>query len=513
VSPELNAKTLLFESRFEGGNLGRVVQVHEYEYDLFLMPDINTKAGVNGGNTQWYYFAVTNMKPDVEYKLNIVNLVKPNSLYNSGMRPAFYSTTDGEKGIGWRRVGERIAYYENEYETETAVPYYTLTFTLTFPYENDVCYLAHCFPYSYSDLSTFLTELLARPNASRSVQMSTMCSTLVGNKCPLLTVTNFASALAQIERRRAIVVSARVHPGETCASWAMQGFIEFICGNTARARILRDNFVFKVVPMLNADGVINGQYRCSISGQDLNRQWMNPDRVLHPSIHATKQLLRLTKQARDVSIYCDMHGHSRKVNMFMYGCTSKSPSLRLKERVFPYLLHNDSLMFSYDDCNFKVQRCKENAARVVVWKEYQIPNSYTLEMSLGGGDFGEDPSVRPPIHFNIEDYMEMGRLFCEAILDMYDPGRARLDAALQELEVLHPEIKRIAEEEGEGEGEGGERRARKKEGLAAGKAGGGAKKTASKSSTRSGASAATAAKGVKAKKSMEGNKRQSSFKR
>jgi hypothetical protein len=36
-----------------------------------------------------------------------------------------------------------------------------------------------------------------------------------------------------------------------------------------------------------------------------------------------------------------------------YGCTSKQPSGRLRERVFPYLLHNESLMFNYDDCNFK----------------------------------------------------------------------------------------------------------------------------------------------------------------
>ena len=29
----------------------------------------------------------------------------------------------------------------------------------------------------------------------------------------------------------------------------------------------------------------------------------------------------------------------------------------------------------------------------------------------------------------------MGRLLCEAILDMYDPGRVRLEAALAELEL------------------------------------------------------------------------------
>mgnify|MGYP003692649107 CR=1 FL=1 len=36
-------------------------------------------------------------------------------------------------------------------------------------------------------------------------------------------------------------------------------------------------------------------------------------------VHSTKQLLRLTKSARDVVFFCDIHGHSRKTNMFMCG--------------------------------------------------------------------------------------------------------------------------------------------------------------------------------------------------
>jgi hypothetical protein len=61
----------------------------------------------------------------------------------------------------------------------------------------------------------------------------------------MLTVTNFKSAPEDLARRRAICVSARVHPGETCASWAMHGFLLFLCGASTRARILRENFVFK----------------------------------------------------------------------------------------------------------------------------------------------------------------------------------------------------------------------------------------------------------------------------
>lgn len=61
-------------------------------------------------------------------------------------------------------------------------------------------------------------------------------------------------------------ISARVHPGESNASWMMKGIIDFLVGNTPEAIALRDNFVFKIVPMLNPDGVINGNYRCSLSG-------------------------------------------------------------------------------------------------------------------------------------------------------------------------------------------------------------------------------------------------------
>jgi murein tripeptide amidase MpaA len=60
--------------------------------------------------------------------------------------------------------------------------------------------------------------------------------------------------------------------GETQASWMMRGFIDYLTGPSLDAKILRDNFVFKIVPMLNPDGVVNGNYRCSLSGQDLNRQ-------------------------------------------------------------------------------------------------------------------------------------------------------------------------------------------------------------------------------------------------
>ena len=76
--------------------------------------------------------------------------------------------------------------------------------------------------------------------------------------------------------RRAIVITARVHPGESNASFIVEGILQFLVSDDEDAKYLRNNFVFKIIPMLNPDGVIIGNNRTSLSGYDLNRQWIAP---------------------------------------------------------------------------------------------------------------------------------------------------------------------------------------------------------------------------------------------
>ena len=70
-------KTLVFESRFETGNLLAAMKVSDNEYDLVLQNDINTN-----GHTQWFFFRVGNTRRNLSVKFNILNLAKPDSLYN-----------------------------------------------------------------------------------------------------------------------------------------------------------------------------------------------------------------------------------------------------------------------------------------------------------------------------------------------------------------------------------------------------------------------------------------------
>jgi len=55
-----------------------------------------------------------------------------------------------------------------------------------------------------------------------------------------------------------VFLTGRVHPGESNASWIVDGLIEFIIGESELAATLRLNFLFIIIPMLNVEGVING---------------------------------------------------------------------------------------------------------------------------------------------------------------------------------------------------------------------------------------------------------------
>jgi hypothetical protein len=140
--------TLVFESRFESGNLKKAVQCEEFEYDLILRNDYNSQ-----GYVQWYFFKVSNVKADNKYTFNLKNFFKPDSLYNQGMKPLVYSTKKAEKdGIGWYRSGEDICYYQNSIKRKTGSGNMcTLSFSIDFPHDNDEIYLCHCFPFTYRD--------------------------------------------------------------------------------------------------------------------------------------------------------------------------------------------------------------------------------------------------------------------------------------------------------------------------------------------------------------------------
>ncbi|XP_058667437.1 cytosolic carboxypeptidase 4 [Ammospiza caudacuta] len=431
---------LTFFSKFESGNLRKAIQVREFEYDLIMNADVNSSQ-----HHQWFYFEVRDMKPAVPYRFNIINCEKLNSQFNYGMQLVMYSVMEALQGRPrWTRAGQEICYYKNHYRCRSAAAggggvrrrfYYTLTFSIKFPHKDDVCYLAYHYPYTYSTMMSHL-DILEQNRNPRKVywRQQTLCQTLGGNPCPLLTITAMPESknrddLEQFCSRPYVFLTARVHPGESNASWVMKGTLEFLVSSDPIAELLRKCFIFKIVPMLNPDGVINGNLRCSLSGDDLNRQWLTPSSQLHPTIYHAKGLLYyLSSIGRAPLVFCDYHGHSQKKNVFLYGCSIKETLWQagcmvdtavvtedVGYRTLPKILDKVAPAFVMNSCSFLVEKSRASTARVVVWKEMGVLRSYTMESTYCSCSHG----LYRGLQLGTQELEEMGSKFCLGLLILH----------------------------------------------------------------------------------------------
>lgn len=121
---------------------------------------------------------------------------------------------------------------------------------------------------------------------------------------------------------------------------------------------------------------------------------------------AAKRLIKSFNKERPLELVCDFHGHSRRKNIFMYGCNF--PDRPEATRTFPFILSKISPFFAYNYCSFKMQKSKEATLRISIFKEARIQNVYTLEASFCGPNFGPYTGS----HHTAKQLEEMGKQVC-----------------------------------------------------------------------------------------------------
>lgn len=83
--------------------------------------------------------------------------------------------------------------------------------------------------------------------------------------------------------------------------------------------------------------------------------------------------------------FIDLHGHSRKKNVFSYGPEYPIHNLNyIKSRILPKIISDKTDMFRFFSSEFKVEPSKEKTARVVIWREFGVVNCFTIEASFLG---------------------------------------------------------------------------------------------------------------------------------
>ncbi|BFZ00186.1 hypothetical protein BsWGS_03224 [Bradybaena similaris] len=334
---EVKVGGLVFTSKFDSGNLARVEKVFrnedavdsenangstiyntvenqpDYEYNVWTMPDCGGTAFENP-NRSWFHFGIRGWASNKLIKINIMNMNKQGKLYSQGLTP-FVRVTPGKPK--WERIRDRPTF-------ENVDGQFILSFVYRFPeVKAATAYFAFSFPWSYTECQEHMQELDKRFEACRNFSSQTdayniyyhrelLCYSLDKLRVDLLTISSCHGLTDCLEPRfdtnlfpdrqtprckrfrgkKVFVLSSRVHPGETPASYVYNGFLNFILReNDPRACQLRRQFVFKLIPMLNPDGVFRGHYRTDSRGVNLNRVYLDPSPLTHPSIYAAKSII------------------------------------------------------------------------------------------------------------------------------------------------------------------------------------------------------------------------------
>ena len=381
------------------------------KYELFLHNDTNTS-----GYTQWFFFRVSNVKKGKTINLNIMNFLRKTTKYSNGIKIWVYSQKNFENNnIGWHHTTEEVKYYKNflfKLAKGKKDYYYTLSFNYTFKFDNDEVFFANCLPFTYTDLNKDLNIYTKNENDKYVFfDRKRLCSTILGNEVEFFSINNTSlnnnsiNIINHSDNKNGVVLIARQHPSETVGSWTIKGAIDFLLGDSDEAKYLRDNFVFKIIPMINVDGVICGNTRTSLSGCDLNRRWTNPNIILHPEIFYSKEMIMNFSKKYKIECIVDFHGHFGAFNSFFYG-NFKEDNFSFG-KYFPFSCAKKSKVIQFEKSKFKMPKFKNGTGRINLFHELNIENVFTLETSY----FGYQNK-----YFNCDTLQSIGRDICYGIL-------------------------------------------------------------------------------------------------
>jgi hypothetical protein len=430
-----NDAKIIFDSKFESGNLRMAIKLNsdiDNEYDLIIRKDYNCEK-----NYSWFFFSIE-CDRECDIKFNILNFIKKKIMFDEKEKIRILVYNEKDK---WTRNTYNVQYYENNIKILASwedkekmgfndeenifndkfkedeknndifkifdkdkgekedVPDTEFFFTLSFCYHvsknniNSPIYFALCFPYTYSTLQDYLHKLSITKTNKNKIKFSTLNKTICGNPLDILYITNFSSTQSVINARQSIIFTARVHPGETSGSYVIESVINNLLNNSEQSNNLLDKYIFKIIPMLNPDGVIHGHYRNNILGKDLNRMWQDPRDNETPTIYYLKKLISINKPF----FFCDFHGHSNMPNCALYCCSPPKkkknkffnfPNGNIKsyhfyeEKVFMRIMEEESKYYQKSGEKYNIQKSKLKSARGVIYNEFNVYYSYALETGL-----------------------------------------------------------------------------------------------------------------------------------
>jgi hypothetical protein len=159
------------------------------------------------------------------------------------------------------------------------------------------------------------------------------------------------------------------------------------------ANKMRSIFEWWIMPIVNPDGVVNGNYRCNCQGKDMNRHFFanHDDEADKIGRCIEVELIRdyLKNQipageTNPLKLFLDIHAHSKDASIFSYAPVPENAWDVMETKRWSEILDSMSPYFKLENCTFKNEKYKRNCARLGIFRDFELTNSYTIETSCYG---------------------------------------------------------------------------------------------------------------------------------
>ncbi|GMG14634.1 unnamed protein product [Phytophthora fragariaefolia] len=340
-----------------------------------------------------------------------------------------------------------------------------VSFSYKFKFARERVRFAFCYPYTYSRVQDELAALdrrFAKPESKSELAPASaitetspaniyyhrqlLTHSLEGLRVDLITISSLDGITSNRYRtkkrlgtfqdnqsdgplrfdstqKKIVVISARVHSGETPANFMLDGMLQLLLHPTDESAVaLRRHFVFKIIPMLNPDGVCQGFYRTDTRGVNLNRVYEDPQPEFAPAVFALKELLLDivsdyggvdSLSAQENVVYLDLHAHANRRGCFIFGNNHLPDALietnneavetgiarQIKTQLYARLVGLHSPFFDYMACLFdkdnmtrrdlrdnnNATTSRRGSSRVALYRATGLTYVYTIECNYNEG--------------------------------------------------------------------------------------------------------------------------------
>lgn len=266
AQPASSVEPIAINANYPGGN----VIVEKIEGDVVtLKPDLR-------GGRDWFYWSFE-CQTKTRRKLRFVLPDKRTMKYIGMQGPAI--SNDGGKTWDW--LGSDTVdgpAFECAFEPEKPL---RLSVTI---------------PYMQSSLDRFLNE----HKDNEHLTVTELAKTRGGRAVELLQIGKPG------DDRIPVLMTARHHACETMASYLLEGFLRAALSDTKAGRLFRDRYVLYCVPIVDKDGVHNGDQGKNRNPHDHNRDYIDPPSEAGPLYPEVTAIMKL-RESKGIRIAVDFH--------------------------------------------------------------------------------------------------------------------------------------------------------------------------------------------------------------